>query len=362
MAQDQFALWAFGDAHVGTDLTRAKRRSLATALQTSERGGQAGGPPFNWDIAIDIGDMSGGQDVPHDREGREVVDQLAVLEKHRREDIYSICGNHDRSGLREPEAWWWQKWVDPIGRHTAFSGVDPERRPYPVEGTWERYSFSLGNILFLLMSDINEPSQTIGRGDLGGNPAGVVRAETFAWWRRMVAAHPDHIIVSAHHYMLKETTVASGDWEGMKKDGDGAWQSHYHGYKPQGAPIGASYLYFVGGEPDSGAFENLLEAHPGAVDVWLGGHTHTHPDDTFGGKSHIETRWGGTHFINVASLSRFHGSANVPKSRLLTFAPGSDQVQVQCYMHSDEFLPEGWYGAAARTLKLSRPFSWSGPT
>ncbi|NKB68881.1 MAG: hypothetical protein GKR89_17585 [Candidatus Latescibacteria bacterium] len=362
MSDQNLNLWAFGDAHVGTDLNRANRRSLATALQTSEHGGPAGGPPFNWDIAIDIGDMSGGQDVPHDEEGREVVEQLAVLEKHRREDIYSICGNHDRSGLDEPEAWWWQKWVDPMGQHTAYSGVDPQRRPYPTAGTWERYSFKVGNILFLLMSDINEPSQTIGRGDLGGNPAGVVRAETFAWWQQMVEAHPHHIIVSAHHYMLKETTVASGDWEGMKKDAQGNWQSHYHGYKPQGAPRGASYLYFVGGQPDSGAFEQYLAAHPGAVDLWMGGHTHTHPDDTFGNKSHIETGWGGTHFINVACLSRYHGPENVPKSRLLTFAPGSDQVRVQCYMHSDEFLPEGWYGAVERTLQLSRPFSWSGPT
>ena len=360
MAGDKFAVWAFGDAHVGTDGKRG-RDSLADALRMVERGGAQGGPPFAWDIAIDIGDMSGGQEVPDDEEGQEVVRQLAVMQDHRREDIYSICGNHDRSGLAEPEAWWWRKWVDPTGEHTAFSGVDANKRPYVIEGTWERYAFRTGNILFLMMSDINEPSQTIGRGDLGGNPAGVVRAETFAWWREMVAAHPDHLIISAHHYMLKETTVASGDWQGMRRAAAGNWQSHYHGYKPQGAPIGASYLYFVGGESDSGAFENYLAAHPGAVDLWLGGHTHTHPDDTYGGKSHIETKWGGTHFINVACLSRYHGPANVPKSRLLTFEEGSDQVRVQCYMHSDEFLPEGWYAAAERVLKLTRPFSWTAP-
>ena len=360
MAGTTFSLWAFGDAHVGTDIKRG-RRSLAEALRTSERGGAAGGPAFAWDIAIDIGDMSGGQEVPEDDEGAELVRQFEAMEEHRREDIYSICGNHDRSGLHEPEAWWWRKWVDPTGEHSAFSKVDAGKRPFAVQGTWERYVFKAGNMLFLLMSDVNEPSQSIGRGDLGGNPAGVVSAETFAWWQKMVAAHPDHIIISAHHYMLKETTVASGDWQGMRKDEVGNWQSHYHGYKAQGAPIGASYLYFVGSRPDSGDFENYLEAHPGSVDLWLGGHTHAHPDDTFGGKSHIETKWGGTHFINVACLSRFHGPENVPKSRLLTFAEGSDEVQVQCYMHSNEFLPEGWYAAAERTLRLTRPFSWAAP-
>ena len=46
--------------------------------------------------AIDIGDMSGGQAVPDDEEGEEVVRQLGAMEDHRREDIYNICGNHDR--------------------------------------------------------------------------------------------------------------------------------------------------------------------------------------------------------------------------------------------------------------------------
>ena len=357
---DSFRLWAFGDAHVGTDI-KHDRYSLADALRTAERGGEAGGPPFAWDIAVDIGDMSGGQGVPDDAEGEEVVRQLGAMESHCREDIYHICGNHDRSGLAESQAWWWRKWVDPTGEHGDVSGVDGAKRRYQIEGTWERYSFTVGNILFLLMSDINEPSQTIGRGDLGGNPAGVVTAETFEWWRKMVATHPHHLIISAHHYMLKETTVASGDWEGMRRDEDGNWKSYYHGYKPQGAPVGASYLYFVGGQPNSGAFETYLESHPGSVDLWLGGHTHTHPDDTYGGKSHIETRWGGTHFVNVACLSRYHGPVNVPKSRLFTFAEGSDEVRVQCYVHGDDFLPEGWYERAERVVRLTRPFSWAEP-
>ena len=296
MPADRFRLWAFGDAHVGTDLKEG-RHSLSYALRTSEQGGDAGGPPFSWDIAVDIGDMSGGQAVPEDEEGEEVVRQLGVLEDHGRQEIYHICGNHDRSGLDEPPAWWWRKWVDPTGEQAKHSGVDAAARRYPVHGTWERYSFEVGNILFLLMSDINEPSQTIGRGDLGGNPAGVVTGETFDWWCRMVDAHPDRII----------------------------------------------------------------QSHPGAVDLWLGGHTHTHPDDTCGGKSHVETGWGGTHFVNVSSLSRYHGVANVPKSRLFNFTEGSDEVVVQCYMHSDEFMPEGWYDEAERKLRLTRPFSWDKP-
>jgi len=356
LSNKELNLWAFGDCHVGTDLRRG-RESLTEAQWQSEQGGEEGGPPFAWNIAVDIGDMSGGQDVPEDAEGEEIVRQFGALEVHRREDIYNICGNHDRSGLDEPKNWWWRKWVDPIGEHTAFSRVDLAKRPYPVEGTWERYSFRVGNMVFLLMSDINEPSQTIGRGDLGGNPAGVVTGETFAWWKEMVAANADSIVISAHHYMLKDTTVASGEWEGMQKDEDGNWKSGYHGHKPLGAPKGASYLYFVDSKPDAKAFEGYLETHTGSVDVWLGGHTHTNPDDTCGDKSHVETKWG-THFINVAAVSRYHGSANISMSRLLTFTPGSDEVRVRCYMHMSDYAPQGWYDRAERVLKLSRPFEW----
>jgi hypothetical protein len=153
-----FRVWVFADAHVDTD-RRNGRESLATAIRQSE---SASG--FDWDIALDLGDLSGAQGTPKDAEGQEVVRQFGALDRHRREQVYDLSGNHDRSGLDEPQAWWWRKWIDPTGEHTEFSGVDASKRPYPVEGTWERYSFRVGNLLFLMMSDINEPSQRVGRG------------------------------------------------------------------------------------------------------------------------------------------------------------------------------------------------------
>ena len=342
-ASDSLRLWAFSDAHVGTDQKRG-RESLADAIRQAEAA-------FAWDFALDLGDQSGGQEVPADGEGQEVVRQFRALRKHRRESIYSVCGNHDRSGLDEPQNWWWRKWVDPTGENTRYSGVDPARRPFAIEGSWERYAFRAGNILFLMMSDINEPSQKIGRGPLGGNPGGVVSQETFDWWKRMVESNQDKIIVSAHHYMLKNTTVASGEWEGMRKDENGNWRSHYHGYKPEGSPRGASYLYWVGSKPDAQAFERYLETHPGAIALWLGGHTHTNPDDTYGGKSHVETKWG-VHFVNVSALSAYHGPENIPMSRLLTFQ--GNQLRIECYLHTAQYAPQGWYRKAERKVQLSK--------
>ena len=351
-----FRVWAMGCSHVGTDQRVAKRESLAEAIRHSEQGGPGEAPAFEWDIALHLGDSSGNQGSPSAGEGREVVRQFCSGTKHRREQFYNVAGNHDASGPGEPTMEWYRTWIDPEGLHPEQSQVDPARRPYPISGNWERYSFRVGNLLFLMMSDRNDGGPPVGRDQRGGYPAGAVTGETFNWWREQVESHPDALIVSAHHHMLRETTVASGPWEGFSKKADGGWQSHYHGYFPAGGPAGASYLYFVDGKPDAQAFERYLDEHPGAIALWLGGHTHAPPDDDKGGRTHVETRWG-VHFVNVAALSRYHGrKTSVPMSRLFTFTEGSKQLKVQCYLHTSQFQPVGWYAAGERTLELSKPF------
>ncbi|MHB8900585.1 MAG: metallophosphoesterase [Thermoguttaceae bacterium] len=354
-----FRLWAIGDAHVGTDLVR-KRESLAEAIRQSEQGGKDGGPAFDWDIAVNVGDFSGNQEPPAGDEGREVARQYAAAGKHRREDFYDLAGNHDASGQGQPTMEWFRKWVDPTGENTQFSGVDPKRRRFPIAGTWERYEFRVGNILFLLMSDRNDLPVPVGRGKRGGYPAGAVTKETFAWWRERIEANRDCIIVSAHHHMLRDTTVGSGDFEGGFLKPDGSYQSVYHGYqKDGGSPEGSSYLFYLGDQPKAMAFEKYLEAHPGAVDLWLGGHTHTHPDDTLNGRTHVERKWE-VNFINCCALSRYHAALHSrPMSRLLTFAAGSDEVRVQCYLHTNQHAPQGWYAPAERTIRLGKAFRMS---
>lgn len=331
-----FNLWAMSCAHVSSDLKRG-RESRADAIRQSEGAQGIGG--FDWDIAVNMGDLSGTQGAPTDEEGREVVRQYSALSKHDRAQIYDIAGNHDRSDIGQEEGWWTDKWADPMGKNPALSGVDSAKRPYQIDpdGTWERYSFQAGNLLFLMLSDINEPTRQLSRDEGGGNPSGVVSGETFNWWKKKVEANQDKIIITSSHYMLKDTTVASGEYEGYWQDKEGEIRAPYHGYKPNGTPRGASYLYFVDGKEDAQAFEQYLAAHPPATALWLGGHTHANPDDTTGGKSHVETKWG-THFINVSALTRYHGG-KTPMSRVLTFTPGSDQLQVRCYMHTDNHAP-----------------------
>jgi len=348
----QFRLWVVCCAHVGTDLKKG-RESLAEAIRQSETGGSAGGPPFDWDLCINLGDLAGSQEAPNDEEGEIVVRQYGAAKKHRREQFYDVAGNHDASLPDQESMGWFQKWVDPEGKHTGSSRVDPKARPYAIEGSWERYAFRVGNLLFLMMSDRNDGGPPAGRGKRGGYPSGAVSGETFRWWQTLVEQNRDAVIVSTHHHMLKETTFASGEWEGYTKKPDGSWQSYYHGYFADGGPQGASYLYFVDGKPDAQAFETYLGQHPRAIDLWLGGHTHSHPDDRKGGRSHVERKWD-VNFVNCSALSRWHGRTNVPMSRLFTFTEGSNQVRVQCYLHTDQYAPQGWYAKAERTIELSR--------
>jgi hypothetical protein len=176
----------------------------------------------------------------------------------------------------------------------------------------------------------------------------------------MVEDNRSSIIIGAHHYVLKDTAVASGEWEGMRRNENGTWRSWYHGYFPQSTPQGASLLYWVDSKPDSGTFENFLAEAPSPVDLWVGAHTHTSPDDTFGGKSHIERR-SGTTFINVAGLTKYHVDAGAPENAvpriwLLTFTDGSDQVTAQCFLHGNDYASQGWYTKNDRVIKPSKPF------
>ncbi len=46
----------------------------------------------------------------------------------------------------------------------------------------------------------------------------------------------------------------------------------------------------------------------------------------------------------------------VPRSWLLTFTDGSNEVTARCYLHSGDYAPQGWYPKLDRVIKLSKPF------
>ena len=346
--------------------TNTDAPAWAEALAQSEFGGDAGGPPFEWDIAINLGDYAGGFGVPHDEEGQEIVNQYGVLKKHHREQIYSLAGNHDATLHSEtPTQWWFRKWIDPIGENPETSGVDPKRRPYPTTGSWERYSFRAGNLLFLLMSDRNDLPPPIGRGridarsQVGGYPAGAVTGETL----RLVAGRGG-IEPGCHHH-LRTPPHAEGNHDRLRSLGGiyppARWplEKPLPWLHPPGCTRGRLIpLFSWTANPDAQAFERYLETNNSAIDFWLGAHTHLNPGRNTGNRRYLERKWGVT-FINAAALSKYHNPLIVPpSSRLLTFTEGSDRVRVQYYLHTRDFFHQGWYEPEERTVQISKPFEW----
>lgn len=365
----QFRVWAVADSHVSADMRRG-RESLTIPIRQAA-GLVPDAPGFDWDIMVDAGDCCGGQLPPGDKEGRMLIEQYRMFEslaKHRREDVYHVAGNHDADYYDQGRGAWFRKWLDPIGENTAFSEVHAKRRLFPVEGTWERYKFQAGNVLFLMMSDYNSANCPVGRGhskdrEKGGFPAGAVTRETFNWWKEQVLANQDKIIITMHHHMLRDTTTWA---KYLTKRG-------FHG--PSGGFEGSGYLYFIVEDPDpehfrytadAHAFEDFLEEHQEthgkpAIDLWLGGHSHPEdPEHTEFGQGLTETRWGVT-FVQCGALTKHHGGF-LPMSRLITFTDGSNKAEIGMYLHDTSSKANkkryklGWYDPGRRTLRLRHPF------
>jgi len=63
--------------------------------------------------------------------------------------------------------------------------------------------------------------------------------------------------------------------------------------------------------------------------------------------------------MNVAAMTQYHVmKKTTPLTRLLTFEEGQSSVRVQCYLHTSNYAPQGWYDQAERTVPLRRPFSF----
>jgi len=61
---------------------------------------------------------------------------------------------------------------------------------------------------------------------------------------------------------------------------------------------------------------SILPLIPGLLIYgWVLTHTPSQ-NDTYGGRSHVERKWG-VNFVNIANLTLYHGGKESPKSRLL---------------------------------------------
>jgi hypothetical protein len=360
-----FTVWASSDAHVvrealaeGCDPARVPRESLRVAIE------QAEGPEgFSYDLAFHLGDL-----IDYDHETPESFRlyrrQLAGSAKAPHAWYHLQGNNEENSVLNDSVAFdneHYRRIIDPVGEFPETSGIVKDRRPFPVEGTYERYAFNAGNIRFLFLSDRNDLPAPYGRGQGGFYVDGAITLESFEWLARQVLTYPDRILVVACHHPLKNTTLGSGL--------DDSWRGTFMTWIPAGqTPAPDRRLQSVLHQVypihpnDSPLFDWLLGQNTGVVDLWLSGHVHHRLEQTFEGRGKYAPAYGG-HHLNVGTLCRYRHFANIlsAQSNVLSWSEGSAHVRSRVFVHDHPSLPAGFYAPEERALELKRPFQWDIP-
>jgi len=385
-AQTHFNAWLTSCTHLIGPTGNVKILELALA---QSRGQAAGSPAFAWDMWVDVGDWTASQHPPTHEDGEHLAAFLDKTLGPQRGLFFTVAGNHDG------EAQGWQpgefalKYINALGasEHAATSRFTAAQRPkseqfrpllnYP--GTrWDRYLVRSGNVVWIMLGDRNEyDSLAEARGDQsgqfqagrgnaagmppGGYPSGAVTRDTFEWWRRVVEdpAFANDILVTTHHLLPRNTTVTTDDGE----------PGNYHGPSGSVGPNGliGGQLYWLREYDESGReirqfaqtrpFLDYLRDHPGAIAIWIGGHTHVKtPDQQINGRG-IHVRKHGVSFLSVGGMTSSHAAGDHQMSRLLTFEQGSKEAIISVYSHAQRQNRQGqWNPAVAARIPLGKAF------
>jgi hypothetical protein len=385
--QTYFNAWLSSCGHVEGPSGSTEGMDLAL---NQARGLVSGAPPISWDGMFDVGDWTASQLPPDHPAGIEIADYYNTIFAEDRGKFFTTPGNHD--GV--PRSWaagdLTEMYINPLGEaaHALTSGFTADQRPnvageyeqllsYP--GTrWDRYLVRTGNVIWIMLGDRNEfDSLAEARGDTsglfqagrgsaagmpnGGYPSGAVTLDTFEWWRGVVEdpQFENSILITAHHLLPRNTTITTDDGE----PGD------YHGSSGSLGPNGevGGQLYWIREYDESGTeimqyaqtrpFLNYLADHPGAIDLYIGGHSHiTEPDASINGRG-LSGRKYGVSFISVGAITTSHGARNNQMTRLLTFQDGLNVAVLNIYIHrSLSGKSVGWYPGASKIIPLSQNF------
>lgn len=235
--------------------------------------------------------------------------------------------------------------------NTAYSGVTNSLRPYAITGTADYYSITTGNIIWLFLDDINHGAGPCGRSNAsGGFPSGSTSLAAYNWWVSMIESNPGKIIITCAHHLLKNTTIATGDNEGVN--------GGYHG--TSGQAIGSGRLHNVitdfnanTYEADQTRFMDYLTAHPGACTMWFGSHSHYEVGETYAGRGYMTTV-NGCNFINVGALTRYHVVKH-PQSKIINFKEGSNVCIMNNMLHDTSYAPIGYNG---NSVQITLPYTY----
>jgi hypothetical protein len=341
-------VWVNGCSHIPAD-TASGRSSMSSAIADLESSKCS-----KIDFAISLGDFSTNQNptelATYATEGVDCSAQLNSGSRITRNKIYTLRGNHDAGDNNND---WYNRYIDRAGINTAYSGVTNSLRPYPINNaTDDYYSITTGNVLWLFLDDINHGAGPCGRsGASGGYPSGATSLAAYNWWVSMIENNPTKIIITCAHHLLKDTTIATGDNEGVN--------GGFHG--SSGQAIGSGRLHNVitdfalnTYEADQTRFMDYLALHPGACTLWMGSHSHYNVGETYNGRG-SQITVNGCVFLNVGALTKYHVTKN-PQSRVLTFVNGSTSLYVKTFLHDTSYQNIGYNGSAQI---ITLPFAYA---
>ena len=377
-AQTNIKLWALSDVHQGVNVG-----NLVQAVTDFN--------DFDYDVALNIGDDMGPDNGNSDDTGFEpFIDEFAGLSNgHTINDIYHIMGNSDATVKSAPEGkdFFFKKWCDPFGINTASSGVT--QRPYPITGTYDAYSFEIGNMIIIMISDSNWDDPPAGengqdREDPDGRRAGgALTAEQWNFLKDTVAANQNKIIIVCTHQAIKDTTIGSGWGEFIDGHHVGRVPSRSESRDPdtEQYQFQKGYIGFIennqgsintstGDSTITDEIKTWLQSNGQFIDLWITGHYHTHIGETYAGRTRYEQVYN-TNFLNIASVNHTLGWFDYPsggtspqnaqnvqsKSNLISI--DGNNLNVKTYIHDDPTtaaIPAGFYAPEEINITLKRSF------
>jgi hypothetical protein len=352
MSQSNFIAWVAGCPHVPEDKKHG-RKSIETAIRDLES--PKGLIP---NIAFILGDFSSSQHPVtinnYRKQGLEAASQLCSGEQLKRQQIYCTTGNHD-AGNRNYH--WYNRYIDDFGNNTEHSGVLNRLRPYPIHGTENsHYKVETGNVVWLVLFDQNDGPNPCGRADeQGGFPSGSVLSSTVEWWQNEVIAawNSSKNAITLSHYLLKDTTIATGDYEGVT--------GNFHA--SVGQPIGSGRLHniIIDKEAniykeDQTEFVDFFKKQPEKKLIWFGTHTHYKVGETYNGRGWTY-KSNGSLFVNVGSLGVYHANHSPdPQSVTVNLKEGSNIMTIDKFLHSGTDTPMGFLEDYHIEVELNFPF------
>jgi uncharacterized repeat protein (TIGR02059 family) len=225
--------------------------------------------------------------------------------------------------------------------------------------TFERFGKFYGNLLILVMSDINFVNAPAGgfNGSNVGYPTGALKEEQLRWSFEQKLKYRDANIIEFTHQLPKNTAIATGFNDYANFLHDGSFPLDFKGW---GGSIGYLVPTAAGAYVRDAAefINNIYNTNPGIVTLHCGGHEHTDINQTLVGKS-VREVVNGIIFQSISSMTKYYGRNCDPHSYVLETTLGSASTTLKQYLHapSKGGLPRGLNAANNYVITFPKAMS-----